>query len=99
MTRQKVKSSHPILSMAIANWHRFQAHACVAIFCPSTSGVYRWFDLELISHGIVFFSHNKSVSAELISSETNQLTVCMMMVSIFSANLAGYNGVTVPLLW
>ena len=33
-----------------------------------------WFQAGLISHGTVFFSHNKSAPAGLISSETNQRT-------------------------
>ena len=33
-----------------------------------------WFQLELISHDTVFFSHNKSAPAGLISPETNQQT-------------------------
>ena len=41
-----------------------------------------WFQPELISHGTVFFSHNKSAAAGLISPKTNQQTCCISQLDL-----------------
>ena len=43
--------------------------------------VYR-FQSGIINHGVVFFSYNKIISAELISLEINQRTACFNRVSL-----------------
>ena len=42
-----------------------------------------WFQSGLISHDIVFFSHNKLAPCRLISPETNQRTCCLFVCCLF----------------
>ena len=73
-----------------------QVHAAMQAKTTTFSTFACWFQPELISHGTIFFSHNKSAPVELINPETDQRSCCLKIHTSRERTSAYYNPNNAP---